>query len=105
MTKSALAQATKTMAIEWAGGQHSSQLRSAWFHAHAFDGRVLLEEPERSRWMFERIAARRAGLPEDLAGIIVWLASPASAYVTGQIIAVDGGFTAGASWEQTSGSR
>jgi NAD(P)-dependent dehydrogenase (short-subunit alcohol dehydrogenase family) len=54
--------------------------------------------------MFDRIPARRAGLPEDLAGIVVWLASPASAYVTGQLIAVDGGFTAGGSWEQASSS-
>jgi hypothetical protein len=49
---------------------------------------VYWKDPHRSRWMFDRIPARRAGLPEDLpAGIVVWLASPASAYVTGQLIA------------------
>jgi NAD(P)-dependent dehydrogenase (short-subunit alcohol dehydrogenase family) len=37
----------------------------------------------------------RAGLPEDVAGTLLWLASDASAFVTGQNLAVDGGITAG----------
>jgi gluconate 5-dehydrogenase len=41
-----------------------------------------------------RTPARRWGRPEDLAGTAVWLASPASDFVTGQVIYVDGGMTA-----------
>ena len=43
-------------------------------------------------------------MPEDHAGSVVWLASPASSYVTGEVITVDGGFTAGGSWEQAAAS-
>ena len=105
MTKSALAQATKTMAIEWAADNIQVNCVAPGFMHTPLTEEYYWKNPERSRWMFERIAARRAGLPEDLAGVIIWLASPASSYVTGQTIAVDGGFTAGASWEQTSSSR
>jgi NAD(P)-dependent dehydrogenase (short-subunit alcohol dehydrogenase family) len=105
MTKSALAQATKTMAIEWAADNIQVNCVAPGFMHTPLTEEYYWKDPHRSRWMYDRIPARRAGLPEDLAGIVVWLASPASAYVTGQVIAVDGGFTAGASWEQASESR
>jgi NAD(P)-dependent dehydrogenase (short-subunit alcohol dehydrogenase family) len=38
------------------------------------------------------------GTPEDLAGLAVYLSAPASDYVTGQVIAVDGGYTTTANW-------
>ncbi len=40
-------------------------------------------------------AIRRAGTPDDVARVLLWLASDASSFVTGQDIAVDGGITAG----------
>ena len=104
MTKSALAQATKTMAIEWAADNIQVNCVAPGFMHTPLTEEYYWKNPQRSRWMFDRIPMRRAGLPEDLAGIVVWLASPASSYVTGQTIAVDGGFTAGASWEQVSGA-
>ena len=54
----------------------------------------LFEQPERRAWIHSRIPMRRHGTPDDLAGLAVFLASPASAYLTGQIIYVDGGWTA-----------
>ena len=96
---------TKTMAIEWAADNIQVNCVAPGFMHTALTEEYYWKDPHRSRWMYERIPARRAGLPEDLAGIVVWLASPASSYVTGQVIAVDGGFTAGGSWEQASGSR
>ncbi|MEO6363684.1 MAG: SDR family oxidoreductase, partial [Caldimonas sp.] len=48
----------------------------------------------RSRDILARIPAGRWGEPGDLAGAAVFLASAASAYVTGQVLYVDGGFTA-----------
>ena len=54
----------------------------------------LFEQPERKDWIHSRIPMRRHGTPDDLAGAAVFLASPASAYLTGQIIYVDGGWTA-----------
>ena len=42
--------------------------------------------------------ARRPGSPVDLVGTVLLLSSPASDYLTGQVIGVDGGFLAGGSW-------
>ncbi len=46
------------------------------------------------RWVQETVPARRWGRPEDIAGVAVFLASDAASYVNGQVIYVDGGFTA-----------
>lgn len=54
----------------------------------------LQADETRSRQILERIPAGRWGRPEDIAGAAVYLASPASDYVTGQILAVDGGWLA-----------
>ena len=48
--------------------------------------------PARSEELLARIPAGRWGAPDDLAGAIVYLCSPASAYVTGTLLAVDGGW-------------
>ena len=42
------------------------------------------------------IPARRLGKPEDVAGVVVFLAGPAAGYITGQVITVDGGLSLGA---------
>lgn len=55
--------------------------------------RALREDSERYHALLGRMALGRWGNPEDLAGIAVFLASDASAYLTGQTIYVDGGFT------------
>ncbi len=54
----------------------------------------LRDDPERSKAIIERIPAGRWGVPEDLGGAVVFLASEASSYVNGYTIAVDGGWLA-----------
>jgi NAD(P)-dependent dehydrogenase (short-subunit alcohol dehydrogenase family) len=49
-------------------------------------------------WLQGAQANPRMGTPADLAGAAVFLASPASDYVTGQVLAVDGGYTTTANW-------
>jgi gluconate 5-dehydrogenase len=56
---------------------------------------ALTGNPEFSAWVEKRTPAGRWAAPQELAGAAVFLASPASAFVTGQILYVDGGFTAG----------
>ena len=61
-------------------------------------GRRAVMDPETTARMEEAVNARipmgRRGTPDDLVGLLVYLASPASSYVTGQVVAHDGGWTA-----------
>ena len=97
MTKSALGQLTKTMAIEWAPQNIQVNCLCPGFIATDLT-EVLWNDPGRRRWMLDRIPAGRAGAPDDLVGLAIFLASAASNYVTGQAIYVDGGFLAGSAW-------
>jgi 2-deoxy-D-gluconate 3-dehydrogenase len=56
--------------------------------------KALRADPERNRAILERIPMGRWGAPEDLRGVVVFLASDASAYINGYTIAVDGGWLA-----------
>ncbi|MGE6662440.1 SDR family NAD(P)-dependent oxidoreductase [Pseudomonas sp. NPDC077408] len=56
--------------------------------------KALLDDPERVRRAAEKTPLRRIGEPVDIAGLAVFLAAPASAYITGQVIVADGGETA-----------
>ena len=97
MTKSALAQLTKTMAIEWAPYNVQVNCISPGFISTELTV-PLWSDPDKRRWMLDRLPCRRPGLPTDLTGIIIYLASGASDYMTGQTIYVDGGFLAGSHW-------
>ena len=54
---------------------------------------VTPEHPERREASLRNIPLRRLGTPEDMAGAALFLASPLSAYITGQTLVVDGGLT------------
>ena len=59
---------------------------------HTDNTTALREDPQRNRQITERIPAGRWGTPEDLGGAAVFLASPASDYVHGHVLVVDGGW-------------
>jgi gluconate 5-dehydrogenase len=56
--------------------------------------RALLDDPKFDDWVKQRTPAKRWGEPDEIGGVAVFLASSASDFVTGQVIFVDGGFTA-----------
>jgi len=88
-------QLTMSLADEW--GRHGitvNCLAPGWFETQ--QTKVLYESPKWVEYITDRIPLHRPGQPHDLDGAIVFLASDASAYVTGQTLLVDGGITTGA---------
>jgi 2-deoxy-D-gluconate 3-dehydrogenase len=91
--KGAVAQLTKALANEWASkGVNVNAIAPGYM---ATDNTTALRaDPVRSRQILERIPAGRWGTPQDLAGAAVFLASAASDYLHGHVLAVDGGWLA-----------
>jgi 2-deoxy-D-gluconate 3-dehydrogenase len=90
-SKHGLAGITKALANEWAGAGVNVNAVAPGYIA-TDNTRALRDDPIRSGAILERIPAGRWGRPEDLAGAVVFLASPASDYVHGTVLAVDGGW-------------
>jgi 2-deoxy-D-gluconate 3-dehydrogenase len=99
LAKGALAQLTKVMAVEWAGDNIQVNCLAPGFMDTPLSKAVWADE-HKANWLRTRIPARRPGKPEELLGVFLLLASPASSYLTGQTMVVDGGFLAGGSWER-----
>jgi len=92
-SKSGVMGITRLMANEWA--KYSININAIAPGYMATDNTAALRaDPERSRAILERIPAGRWGMPDDLKGVAVFLASEASNYVNGYTIAVDGGWLA-----------
>jgi 2-deoxy-D-gluconate 3-dehydrogenase len=90
-SKGAVAQLTKALANEWASrGINVNAIAPGYMETA--NTAALRADPVRSRQILERIPAARWGTPEDLAGAAVFLASPASNYINGHVLAVDGGW-------------
>ena len=92
-SKGGVAQLTKALANEWAGRNvQVNAIAPGYFRT---ENTLALQTDEiRNRQILERIPAARWGDPEDLAGAAVFLASPASNYVNGEVLVVDGGWMA-----------
>ncbi len=90
-SKGAVAQLTMALANEWAGrGVNVNALVPGYIATDVTT--PLRDDPQRSQAILRRIPAGRWGRPEDLGGAAVFLCSPASDYVHGALIAVDGGW-------------
>lgn len=92
-SKGAVKMLTKGMAIDW--GQHGIQVNGlgpGYFKTELTQ--TLVDNTEFTQWLVNRTPSRRWGNVEDLAGAAVFLASPASDFVNGHILYVDGGVTA-----------
>ena len=90
-SKGGIGQLTKALANEWAAfGVQVNAIAPGYVATD--NTQALQDDPVRSKAILERIPAGRWGRPEDFAGPVVFLASPASDYVTGEILVVDGGW-------------
>jgi len=94
-SRGGIRQLTMSLADDW--GSHGltvNCLAPGWFKTD--QNKVLYEDPEWVAYLTDRIPVKRPGLPNDLDGAVVFLASEASRYVTGQTLLVDGGISTGA---------
>ncbi|MEM8802661.1 MAG: SDR family oxidoreductase [Pseudomonadota bacterium] len=93
-SKHALDGMAKSMAIEWGPEKIHINTICPTFIVTEFTRKVF-EDPERKAWVESKIKLGRVGEIEDIMGAAVYLASDASALVTGTSLLVDGGWTAG----------
>jgi 2-dehydro-3-deoxy-D-gluconate 5-dehydrogenase len=92
-SKGGVAQLTKALCNEWAGrGVNVNAVAPGYMDTEL--NSALLADPVRREQISARIPAGRWGRPEDVGNVVVFLASPAAAYVHGQVLAVDGGWLA-----------
>ena len=91
MTKAALHQLTRNLACEWAEDGVRVNAVAPWYIRTRRTSESLAQ-PEYYEEVIARTPMRRIGEPEEVAAAVAFLCLPASSYVTGECIAVDGGF-------------
>ena len=92
-SKGGVVQLTKALAIEWAKYNINVNSIAPYTMETELTKAMLADDTIRQK-ILSKIPLRRIGKPDDLSGVVVFLASKASDYITGQIIFVDGGFSA-----------
>lgn len=96
-SKAGLGQLTRLLAVEWA--EHNIQVNGiapGFFKTELTN--VVQKDTARNNWIMHRTPAGRWGEPEELVGAAIYLASAAANFVTGHVLWVDGGMTAGSDW-------
>lgn len=100
ISKSALAGLTRSLAAEW--GRYNIQVNCIAPGFILTDlNRAMWQSEELRRWLEGSQANPRMGTPADIAPLAVFLSGSGSDYITGQVIAVDGGYTTTANWPFT----
>lgn len=90
-SKGGVGQLTKALSNEWiAKGINVNAIAPGYIATDM--NKALINDESRNAGIMARIPAGRWGQPEDFKGVVVFLASGASSYVSGEIITVDGGW-------------
>lgn len=92
-SKGGVGQLTKALSNQWAGDGITVNAIAPGYIATEMNT-ALINDAERNKALLARIPAGRWGTPDDFKGPVVFLASPAGAYVTGEVLTVDGGWMA-----------
>jgi tropinone reductase I len=92
MSKAALIQLTRNLAAEWASVGIRVNAVAPWY-IHTPLAEPVLAVPQYRAAVLERTPLGRIGEPEEVASVVAFLCMPAASYVTGQCLAIDGGFT------------
>lgn len=92
MTKAALGQLTKNLAGEWAADRIRVNAVAPWYISTPL-AQSVLQQPAYRQAVLGRTPMRSIGEPQDVSAAVAFLCMPAAAYITGQTLAVDGGFT------------
>jgi tropinone reductase I len=92
MTKAAMLQMTRNLACEWAADNIRVNVIAPWYIETPLAEQVL-KNPEYLKEVLARTPMKRVGKPGEVAAAAAFLAMEASSYITGQCIAVDGGFS------------
>ncbi len=98
ITKGAIGQLTKSLAAEWAKYNIQVNCIAPGFILTDLNRDMWASSVEMQNWLKGVQANDRLGVPEDIAPLAVLLAAPGSDYITGQVIAVDGGYSTTAKW-------
>ncbi|NQU24973.1 MAG: glucose 1-dehydrogenase [Candidatus Nealsonbacteria bacterium] len=98
MSKAAMSSMTRSMAMEWGPLGVRVNAIAPGFTATELARPLWENRPEMNAWREVNTPVRRIGMPEDMVGAAIFLASEASSFVTGQILYVDGGTSCGLFW-------
>ncbi len=91
MSKAALIQLTRSLAVEWSADRIRVNAVAPWYIRTPLTEPVL-SQPDRYARILSRTPLQRVGEPHEVAATIAFLSMEKSSYITGQCLAVDGGF-------------